>query len=73
MVAALGGVYLGLSIVGGGDTSLALYHWSLLFVKLVVPMQIIAAIFEGLLLRQIHFVETSIPGRMAYPIKEGGS
>jgi len=57
MVAALGGVQLGLSIVGGGDISLAVYQWGLLFIKLVVPLQIIAAIFEGLLLHQIHVVK----------------
>ncbi len=57
MVAALGSVQVGLSIVGGGDISLAVYQWSLVFVKLVIPLQIIAAIFEALLLHQIHVVK----------------
>lgn len=56
MVAALGSVYIGLSIIGSGEISLAVYQWGVLFVTLVVPLQAIAAFFEGYLLYQIHFI-----------------
>ena len=57
MVAAVGSVYIGLSIFGRGDITLAVYQWGVLFIKLVVPLQISAAIAEALLLRQIHYVK----------------
>lgn len=56
MVAALGGVSIGLSILGGTGVSLAVQQWAVLFFRVVVPLQIVAAICEGLLLHQIHFV-----------------
>ena len=56
MVAALGSIYIGLSIIGSGDIGMAVYQWGLLFIMVVVPLQLIAALFEGLLLYQIHFV-----------------
>lgn len=57
MVAALGSIYVGLSVIGRGDIFLAVYQWGVLFIKLVIPLQIIAAIFEGLLLHHIHNVK----------------
>ena len=56
MVAALGSIHIGLSILSRGDMSLAIYQWAVLFMILVIPLQIIAAVFEGLLLYRIHIV-----------------
>jgi len=56
MVAALGSVHIGLSILSRGDISLAISQWAVLFVIFVIPLQIIAAVFEGLLLYRIHIV-----------------
>lgn len=56
MVAALGSIHISLSILGRGDILLAVSQWIMLFIQLVIPLQIIAAIFEGLLLYRIHFI-----------------
>jgi len=56
MVAALGSVHIGLSILSRGDISLAISQWAVLFIIFVIPLQIAAAVFEGLLLYCIHIV-----------------
>ena len=57
MVAAIGAVNIGLSIFGPTNLLTALKEWALLFITVVVPLQIIAAIFEGFLFNKIFIVQ----------------
>ncbi|WP_105620023.1 hypothetical protein [Vallitalea okinawensis] len=57
IIAAVGGINIGLSIWGNGNIYLAVRDWGVLFITLVIPCQLIAAIFEGFLFRKIHIIE----------------
>jgi len=57
MVAAIGAVNIGFSIFGPTNLLTALKEWALLFITVVVPLQIIAAIFEGFLFNKIFIVQ----------------
>lgn len=57
MVAAVGGIGIGLSIWGAGNVYVAFKEWSILFITIVVPFQLIAAIFEGFLFKRIYIIE----------------
>lgn len=57
IIAAIGGINIGLSIWGQGDILLALKDWGVLFFTLVIPCQLIAAVFEAFLFRKIHIVD----------------
>ena len=57
MFAAIGGIKIGLSIFTRGDIYLAIREWSMLFIVIVIPLQLIAAIFEGFLFYKIHIIE----------------
>lgn len=57
VVAAVGGVGIGLNVFGSGDVWLAIREWATLFITLVVPLQFIAAFFEGVLLHRLFVVQ----------------
>jgi len=57
MVAAVGGIRLGLSVFVGGEPLAALARWANLLFVLVIPSLLIAAVFEGFLFRRLHMVE----------------
>lgn len=57
MVAAVGGISIGLSIWGTGNLYVAFKEWSILFITIVVPFQLISAIFEGFLFKRIYIIE----------------
>jgi hypothetical protein len=48
IVAATGGVNMGMSLWGHGETALAFRQWATLFFELVVPLQFFNALWEGL-------------------------
>jgi len=47
VIAATGGVNMGLSLWGGKEIALAFQEWSKLFVTLVIPLQFLGAFWEG--------------------------
>ena len=49
IVAATGGVNIGISLFFGGDLGLAIREWLILFYTLVIPLLFIAALLEGML------------------------
>lgn len=53
-IAATGGVNLGLSIWAGRDPGSAAAEWTILFLTLVVPLQALNAILEGLLTYRLY-------------------
>lgn len=57
MFAAVGGISIGLSVWGAGDLYLAIKEWSVLFITIVIPFQLIAAIFEGFLFNKIFIIQ----------------
>ncbi|MEN4007450.1 MAG: hypothetical protein PQ975_10930 [Methanobacterium sp.] len=57
IVAATGGVNIGISLFLGGDVGLAIREWLTLFYTLVIPLQFIAAFFEGILAHRVYIVQ----------------
>ncbi|MEN4007452.1 MAG: hypothetical protein PQ975_10920 [Methanobacterium sp.] len=57
IVAATGGVNIGISLFLGGDAGLAIREWLTLFYTLVIPLQFIAAFFEGILAHRVYIVQ----------------
>lgn len=57
IIAAIGGMNIGLSFWNGSSTYLAIKEWGILFITLVIPCQIVAAVFEGYLFRRIYVIE----------------
>lgn len=57
VVAAVGGVGIGLNFFSGGDVWLAIREWATLFFTLVIPLQFIAAFWEGVLLHRLFVVQ----------------
>jgi len=57
MIAATGGVGIGLSLWRGGATSLAVHQWAVLFVALVVPLQVLNAFLEAWLAHRQFVVQ----------------
>ncbi len=47
VIAATGGVSMGLSLWGGNDITLAFQDWVKLFLMLVMPLQLVGAFWEG--------------------------
>ncbi|MFW6237978.1 MAG: hypothetical protein ACOC5A_01950 [Halanaerobiales bacterium] len=60
IVAAVGGVSIGLSIFGSGSTVTAFRDWTLLFARGVVPFQLIQGYSEAFLFNKV-FVVDGIP------------
>jgi len=57
IVAATGGVNIGISLFFGGDAGLAIREWITLFYTLVIPLQFIAAFLEGILAHRVYIVQ----------------
>ena len=57
IVAAIGGVGIGLNLLGGGNVVFAVWEWIILFITIVMPIQFIAALFEGILLHRFFVVQ----------------
>lgn len=57
IIAAAGGVSVGLSIFAGGNILLALREWALLFAFIVVPLQIVQAFSEAFLIHRVFIKE----------------
>lgn len=57
MCAAIGGIHIGLSIFSGGNVYFAVGEWRLIFVTVVIPLQFLAAIFEGVLINRVFVIE----------------
>lgn len=55
--AAVGGINIGLNILGQDNIYGAIMDWGILFITLVIPCQILAAVFEGFLFRKIHIID----------------
>jgi len=57
IVAATGGVNIGISLFFGGDVGLAIREWLTLFYTLVIPLLFIAAFLEGVLAHRVYIVQ----------------
>lgn len=57
IIAAVGGVGIGLNLFGGGNVAFAVWEWITLFTTMVMPIQFIAAFFEGILLHRLFVVQ----------------
>ena len=57
IIASAGGVNIGINLFFGGDVGLAIREWVTLFYTLVIPLQFIAAFFEGILLHRVYIVQ----------------
>ena len=57
MCAAVGGIHIGLSIFSGGNVYLAIVEWWMIFTIVVIPLQFLAAIFEGFLINRVFVIE----------------
>ncbi len=57
IVAATGGVNIGINLFFGGDIVLAIREGLTLFYTLVIPLQLIAAFLEGILAHRVYIVQ----------------
>lgn len=57
VVAATGGVNIGLSLLVSGQTALAIREWAILFSVLVVPLQFLNAFWEGVLAHRLFIIQ----------------
>ncbi|MCL0057876.1 hypothetical protein M1N05_02265 [Dehalococcoidales bacterium] len=57
IIAATGGVNIGINLFFGGDVGLAIREWITLFYTLIIPLQFIAAFFEGILVHRVYIVQ----------------
>jgi uncharacterized membrane protein SpoIIM required for sporulation len=57
LVAATGGVNIGINLFFGGDVGLAIREWIILVYTLVIPLQFIAAFLEGILAHRVYIVQ----------------
>ncbi|MCL0049180.1 hypothetical protein M1O13_04675 [Dehalococcoidia bacterium] len=57
IIAATGGVNIGINLFFGGDVGLAIREWLILVYTLVIPLQFIAAFFEGILVHRVYIVQ----------------
>lgn len=58
--AAVVGIQIGMSILGTANVYLSITKWSEVFLTVVIPIQFIGAVFEGLLFKKL-FIEKNIP------------
>jgi hypothetical protein len=65
VIAATGGISIGLALWSGGDVALAVQEWAVLFVTLVVPLQLLNAFWEAVLAhRQFVVQKRAWPARL---------
>jgi uncharacterized membrane protein SpoIIM required for sporulation len=57
IIAATGGVNMGINLFFSGDIVLAIREWLTLFYTLVIPLQFIAAFLEGILVHRVYIVQ----------------
>ncbi|MBZ1348220.1 MAG: hypothetical protein KYQ20_00390 [Candidatus Nealsonbacteria bacterium] len=57
IVAGVGGMNIGINLFFGGDVGLAIREWITLFYTLVIPLQFIGALFEGIMAHRVYIVQ----------------
>ncbi|HEY8392381.1 MAG TPA: hypothetical protein VIL83_06615 [Capillibacterium sp.] len=54
VTAAVGGIRIGLSLWGPAKMLPAIFDWGMIFLTVVVPLQLLGAVFEGLLFKRLY-------------------